>query len=265
MSCGLLGLTMTATSAAAQYRPRPVIESPASEAFVIEGMVGLWSPSTQLTLSSEGLGIIGTNIDLGRDLGLTTGRHMDLRVMVRPARKHKFRFQYVPMGYSQTKSVDRDLVFNGQRFATGTTVTSQLDWKATRISYEYDFLSMARGFGGLVLDLKQTNVRAALESAATAEFTQLRASVPAVGGIARVYITPHISVTGELSGMRLPSGAVEESRGHYVEVDIFGTLNISPRVAAQVGYRALDVETRIDDDAAAFTLRGLYFGVVVRR
>jgi hypothetical protein len=258
-------MLVVGSPAAAQFRPRPIDESPASERFVIEGGVGLWNPSPSLTFSSEGLGIIGTTIDLVQDLGLSQGRFADIRVAARLGRKHKFRYQLIPMNYTQSTTIGRDLVFNGQRYRRGVSVTSEFDWKASRISYEYDFLTASRGFGGVILDLKQTFARATLRAPGIDEFTRLRATVPAIGGIARVYVTPAVSITGELSGIRIPSGAGGASRGHYTELDIHGTYNVTPRVAAQVGYRAFDVAAIVDDDSGTFTLKGLYFGLVVRR
>ena len=259
-----LALMATASSATAQYRPRPIYEAPASETFLVEGAFGLWNPSPDLSFSSEGLGIVGSNINLKQDLGLTRRRVKDLRATVRAGPKHKFRFQLSPMGYTQRTTLRRDLVFNGQRYPTNASVASELTWKAYRFSYEYDFITMSRGFGGLVLDLKQSQLQTALTAPGIVESTQLRVSVPAIGGIARVYVTPRVSVTGELSGMRVPNGALGDSGGHYAEVDIYGTFNVTHRVAGQIGYRSLDVDARLDQDSAAFTLRGLYFGVVVR-
>ncbi len=262
--CALL-LPPGASSASAQYRPRPVYESPAAETFLVEGTFGLWSPSPALSLSSEGLGIPGSTIDLVQDLGLERGLLTDVRATVRVGRKHKFRFQLSPIGYTQTTSLKRDLVFNGQRYPANASVTSELSWKAYRISYEYDFINLSRGFGGLVLDLKPTLVRAALRAPGIDEQSRLRVQVPAIGGIARVYVNPTISITGELSGMKVPAGSFGDSGGHYAEVDIYGTFNLTPRVAAQAGFRAIDVAASVDQDAAAFTLKGLYVGVVVRR
>lgn len=253
-----------ATPAAAQYRPRPVNEAPPSETFLVEGSFGLWNPSPHLSFASESLGIVGTNINLVQDLALKKSRVTAFNVAVRPARKHKFRFQLVPFDYKQTTTLRRDIVFNGQRYPVGQSVTSQLNWKATRISYEYDFITMSRGFGGLILDLKQTHASVTLRGDQTNEFTRLRAYIPAVGGIARVYVSPTVSVTGELSGMKLPAGTFSDSRGHYTELDIYGTYNVTPRVGAQLGYRSFDMEAQVDQDAGAFTLKGLYFGVVIR-
>ena len=58
-----------------------------------------------------------------------------------------------------------------------------------------------RGFGGFVLEAKYTDVNVRLRSPLlnVDEFTHARGPIPAVGVIARGYIVPNISITGELS------------------------------------------------------------------
>ena len=260
----LLLWSFSVAPAAAQYRPRPVDEAPPAENFLIEGSVGLWKPSPAMSISSESIGIVGSTIDLRRDLGLTSTRFKELHVVFHPWRKHKFRFQYIPLDYNQTATLKREIVFNGQRYNVGLPVISELDWKAYRFTYEYDFISMRRGFGGVLLDLKQTHVRASLRSPQLDEYTDRSAPIPAIGGIARVYVVPSVSITGELSGIKVPGSTNYDFRGHYTELDIYGTLNFNRNIGAQLGYRSLDVDAAIDNDSGSFTVKGLYFGVVAR-
>jgi hypothetical protein len=252
--------------AAAQYRPRPVNDAPPAENFLIEGSVGLWRPSPAMSISSESFGIVGSRIDLRQDLGLTNTRLGELHVVFHPWRKHKFRFQYIPLDYQQTATLKREIVFNGQRYNVGLPVISELDWQAYRFGYEYDFISMRRGFGGVILDLKQTHVRASLRSPLPQldEYTEGIAPVPAIGGIARVYVVPSVSITGELTAIKVPTSTNYDFRGHYTELDIYGTVNFNRHVGAQVGYRSLDVDAVIDNDSGSFTVKGFYFGVVAR-
>ncbi len=263
----LLTVVLTAASATpalAQFQPRPMAEAPMAERYIIEAQAGLWNPNPEMSITSESLGIIGTRIDFKSDLGLKQTRFKEFRVTLHPARKHKLRFQYIPIDYKQNATLTRDIVFNGQRYRVGVPVISELDWKAYRFTYEYDFISMSRGFGGFLLDLKQTDVKATLKSPVLEEFTKLQAPIPSIGGIARVYFSPAISVTGELSGIRIPTNEAYDFNGHYADLDIYGTLNINRNVGAQFGYRSFDVEATINDDFGSFTLKGIYFGVVAR-
>ena len=112
--------------------------------------------------------------------------------MVRPATKHKFRGQFIPIKYQQGPvTVVRDIVFNGQLYHVGARVNSVVDWKAYRFGYQYDFIVLSRGFGGVVVDLKYTDVEATLNAPPSlTEFVEARAPIPAIGGILRVYPPP---------------------------------------------------------------------------
>src|SRR5262245_60727843 len=161
--CVLALLLMTASPALAQFTPKSVTEPPTGERFGIEGFAGFWSPGADMVISSESLGIPGSRIDFKRDLLLEDHKIRDLRITGKFARKHKFRFQSVPIEYSQEGvTVKRDIVFNGQQYSVGVPVNWVADWRTYRMGYEYDFLVKERGFGGFIADVKYTKVRAEL-------------------------------------------------------------------------------------------------------
>jgi hypothetical protein len=262
---GVLGLLLMAAPAAAQFQPRPLDEPTTGERYHIEAFGGFWSPGADMSISSESLGIPGTTIDFKNDLGLTDRRLRDLRLVLRPARKHKFRFQSVPIKYDEGPvTVTRDIVFNGQRYTVGVPVNWAVEWQAYRFGYEYDFISMDRGFGGFILEAKYTDVTATLATPFFSEFAHARAPIPAIGGIARVYVMPNISITGEVTGFKLPESVAEGYKAHYTDIDIFGTVNFNSFVGAQVGWRSIDLGYLVEDDTGSFVVQGLYFGVVAR-
>ncbi len=268
----------TAVPARAQYRPRPISDPATGEVYHVEGSVGLWFPSADITISSAGTGALagipGTPIDFVSDLGLTDQRFPPFKLVLRATRRNKFRVEFIPISYTQSATLTRSIVFNGQRFPPGATVSSTLDWKAWRFAYEFDFLSRDRWFVGLVLDAKYTDVQATLQSAKPSinEFDHAKVWIPAIGGIGRVYFVPNISLTAELTGFKMPDigsqtiGGVEipKYRGHYTDFDTYATVNFNNYVGAQVGYRLIDGDYLVNQDAGTMTLKGLYFGVVLR-
>jgi hypothetical protein len=263
--CVLAGLLLCASPARGQFQPR-LLEEPAIDArWIVEGFAGFWNPGSEMFISSESLGIPGTDIDFKNDLGLTDRRFGNLRLTLRPAMKHKFRFERIPITYEEGPvTVARDIIFNGQRYAVGVPVNWEVEWKAYRFAYEYDFLVRNRGFVGVVVEAKYTNVKATLATPFFDEFAHARAPVPALGGIGRYNIAPNISITGEVTGFRLPHGISEDYRAHYADVDIYGTINLNRYVGAQFGWRRLDVGYVAEEDTGDFDLKGLYFGVVAR-
>ena len=109
-------------------------------------------------MSSESLGIIGDNVNLVTDLGITKKRLGSLNLVLRPAPKHKFRFNYLPIKYAAEGAVQRDFTFNGQRYRIGLPVNTTADLTTYRFGYEYDFLYRDRGYLGVLIDLKYTNI-----------------------------------------------------------------------------------------------------------
>ena len=266
-------LATTALPAAAQFTPRTVSDAPTGERFHIEASAGLWMPSTQMSISSESLGIAGSDIDFKKDLGLTDHTFKPLTLTLRPARKHKFRYQYTAITYEQEARLTRDIIFQGIRYKVGVPVNSQLDWKAHRFTYEYDVVARNWGFVGFMLETKYTNVFAGLQSPIDDEYIHATAPVPGIGGIGRYYIVPNIAITGELSGFRLSDikvpGKTDRVSGHYGELDIYGTLNFTNNFGIQGGYRDLNlgyslVKNAVPTDTGSFVVKGIYFNAVAR-
>src|SRR4029078_4238548 len=94
--------------------------------------------------------------------------------VLRPARSHKFRVQYIPIKYTQATKLRQDISLNGQRDAEQVPVNSVLDWKAARFGYEYDFITRNRGFGGFIIEAKYTDVRVDLARPFQNEFAHAR-------------------------------------------------------------------------------------------
>jgi hypothetical protein len=266
-------LTATAGMASAQFTTNAGNSLMLGEQYRIEGAANFWNPNAHMAISSQSLGIPGEDIDFKRDLGLTDQRFRELRLVLRPAKKHKFRFQYVPIKYEQRAVVTRDLQsgdncfgisFNDQCFTLSLPVNSTIDWRAYRFGYEYDFLTKERFFAGFVLDVKYTDVSAELASPGIIGAARATAPIPAVGGIFRGYVTKDVSLTLEVTAFDLPDDALEVGTGHYTDVDLYGTYNIMRNVGAQFGWRSFDLGYVVDNDIGDFELRGVYFGIVAR-
>lgn len=260
----LIAIAFSATPAQAQFQPRPLNEPATGEIYHIEGAVGLWFPGADILVASERFGIEGTSIDFKTDLGLQNKKLPDLRLVLSPSRRHKFRFEFLPIKYEQTATLRKDVVFNGIRYRLGLPVNSTLNWRAYRIGYEFDFIAVNRGFAGFVVEAKYTDVDVELLSSLATEFARARAPIPAIGGIGRFYVVPNISITGEFTGFKLPENLIKDAKAHYVDFDLYGTVNFTNNVGAQVGYRSLDVGYLNDSDTGSFRLKGMYLGVVAR-
>jgi hypothetical protein len=253
-----------AAPASAQYQPRSLNDPATGEKYHIEASAGYWFPAADITISSEQLGIPGSQIDAKRDLGLTDQKFTVLTVELRPARSHKFRLNYIPVNFTQTMTLNQDIVFNGIRYRLGLPVNSVLDWKTYEMTYEYDFVVKNWGYVGFDLQAKYTDVQVSLASPLAAEFAHARGPIPAIGFVGRYYVVPNISITGEFSAFKIPDSIDSRYNAHYIDLDIYGTLNFNNYIGVKGGYRARDVGYLIKSDSGAFTLKGIYFGAVVR-
>jgi hypothetical protein len=258
-------LMLAAVPASAQYGSVGLSDPATGESYHIEVSGALFNPTPTLLISSEGLGIPGDQIDFVSEFGLEKKTFKQLRIVLRPARKHKLRYEFIPISYEQTATISRSVVFNGQRFNVSLPVLAELKWNAMRFTYEYDFIYKDRGYFGLVLDLKHTDVEAALSNALIGrEFASAQAPVPAIGGAGRVYVVPNVSITGEFTFFKLPESIDEDYRARYYDFDLYGTVNFNNYIGVQAGYRSLSVFYKVDTDTGDMKMKGLYFGAVAR-
>src|SRR6187399_3105157 len=87
-----LALLGAASDAHAQFTPRSVGEPVVGEKYFVEGAIGLWSPGSTMSISSESLGISGDIIDFKRDLALEDHTFREFHVQLRPTKALKFRY-----------------------------------------------------------------------------------------------------------------------------------------------------------------------------
>jgi hypothetical protein len=248
----------------AQFTATPFSDPATGERYHIEASGVFWNPPPDFSIASESLGQVGTTINAVTDLGIEQKRIAELRIVLRPGRKHKFRVNYLPMSYSASATVKRAFVFNGIRYNLNIPVSTELSWKTWQLGYEYDFIYRDRWFVGFVIQAKATDINATLTAPIGVEFARVQAPIPTLGGIARVYVVPNISITGEFLAFKIPETIDERYQSHYFDFDLYGTINFNDYVGAQIGYRRLDLGYVIEEDRGDFKAKGIYFGGVVR-
>lgn len=242
----------------------PVISTRAiGEDYHIELSGGFWRPKVAGTISSEQFGIVGSNIDFTKDLGFTTTRFGDGRLVLRPGKKHRFRVQYTPVSYSAESELSREIIFNGIKYPVNVPVQSSFDWKVWRFGYEYDFFYTDRGFIGFLIEGRYTEMAAHLKSPLNDEATSAKAPLPAFGLIGRAYPLKNVSITAEVSGFKLPN-VDEDYDANYVDIDIYGTVNFTHHFGVQAGWRRMNTFLKVEKDQGDFRFQGIWFGGAIR-
>src|SRR5689334_13548018 len=105
---------LIARPASAQYRPRMVNSGAVGENYHVEIGAALWDSSADMSLSNTALDLTGTTINLKNDLGAQDQRFPGFDLTLRPATKHKFRVQLVPVHYAPTTTLRSSVNFGGQ-------------------------------------------------------------------------------------------------------------------------------------------------------
>ncbi len=261
---------MLPATARAQYGAPDLSSSTAvGEKYHVEFSGTLWNPDLFGNISSEQFGQVGTTIDFIDDLGYTKAQFKDMRIVLRPTKKAKFRIQYTPVVYQAETSLKRNVVFNGIVFPLAVPIESSFGWKVWRFGYEYDFLYTSRGFVGLLLEGRYTQMDARLTtnspffSPQYDEFLSAKAPLPAIGVVARAYPLPQLAVNFELSGFKAPD-IDPKYKASYFDWDLSGTFNFTNNVGAQIGWRKMTTFLAIDSDLGDLKFQGLWFGAAVR-
>src|SRR5687767_9716895 len=128
LSLGLLSPTV----AQAQYGAPDLSSDALGERYHVEVSGSFWNPNLFGEISSEQFGLVGSTISFTDDLGYERKRFKDLRIVLRPSRKSKFRIQYTPIEYEQQTTLRRNIVFNGIVFPVSVPVESSFAWKVWR-------------------------------------------------------------------------------------------------------------------------------------
>ncbi len=219
-----------------------------------------------MVISSGTLGIEGSDIDLVGDLGLIRKRLPQLRIVLKPAPRHKIRVGYVPTSFEAERTLRRTISFGRTSFDIGIPVNASLTFRTWYFGYEYDLISRDRGFVGVIGEVRYTRVGAdvssglfGVESSAADEF------IPAVGGAARGYLHRRVALTAEMTWFRLPE-LIDSAGGggQSIDFDASGLFTFTPNMGIQAGYRTLDVNYRRNADAGSVALRGLYVNSIIR-
>jgi hypothetical protein len=223
----------------------------------------LWNPSLFGVVSSEQLDIVGSQIDFVSDLGFEQTRFRDLRIVLRPGKKHRFRLQYTPVSYTSDTTFSRDITYNAIKFPVSIPVSAQFDWTVWRLGYEYDFLYLPRGFVGALFEVRHTRFATNLATIGIEEFSTATAPLPALGLVGRAYVLPEVAINFEVSGFRLPD-VDPDYDANYFDWDINGTVNLTNNLGLQVGWRRMTTYLAIEKDTGDLKFQGMWFGAAVR-
>ncbi len=270
LACLLLGALAGARPATAQRSPAST-DFPVGELHRIELLGSRWPPAQDLTVAHRGSGASGTTVGATEDAGAPVPRFTDLRVRLRPSRRQRVHFDYLPVRYEAVTAPDRPTPPVDADLGPAAPVASTLTWTTWRLAYEYDLVHLARGSLGLFAEATYADVRIARDSgcvagSAACEIARMRRPIPAVGGVVRLYPSPVIMLGAEASLLRMPRGIGDflGYTGEHLAYDVHAVLNFIDAFGLQLGYRSRKLSLRTTEQAYDLRLEGVYAGVLLR-
>jgi len=191
-----------------------------------------WFPSLKGDLKVDADGVTGTQFSIKDDLDIGNKNIPSVEAYIGGGRHHAG-LAYSQVDFSGSKVLTRNIVFNGQTYAMGTNVESDLKLKMLDLEYQYDAVNLENvlaGFSiGVIGKVKYLDGEARLFSSAAGEKKEtFGIPVPMVGigvhaGLLANILEARAKFTGiGYSGNRFYDALAEISYTPFPFMDIHG-------------------------------------------
>ena len=186
-------------------------------AFEIGARALYWFPTMKADMKADSDAKAGTDLNLKDNLGVGSESFPTFEAFGGVG-KHRLSLAYTPIKYSGSTRLASPVNFNGQTFAAGSDVNTDLKLRMLDLEYQYKFLDLENILAGFSLSaigqIKYIDGEAKMEAPATAtsaDFT-VRVPIPMVG------VGAHI---GLLAGL-LEARAKVDGRGLFPQLSLRG-------------------------------------------
>lgn len=218
-----------------------------------------WSPQPTGQLQKGVSGVEGTLLDVQQDLGLAEHAANPMRGTLRLGTSWKLRGSWTPIDFRGDATAETAFIYGTTVVLPGQQVVSSLKGNYVTAELAWDFLRRPQGFLGLLVGVKFVDVDSLVLNVDTSDrvMETERLPIPVIGLAGRAYLTRHLSLEGEISGLTLGD------RGHVYEVFAAARLHLSDHLAATGGYRKLVLEGRDNRDYLKMDLGAWTFGAEI--
>jgi hypothetical protein len=220
-----------------------------------------WKGSPEIVLSG---GADGSPVDYPTTFLIDHDRFRDMKIVAKAGR-NKFRYGSLPVEYTATTVLTDPIVFQGQEYPAGASVTSVFNWTQRRVGYEFDAVANAGGYFGAFIDFNfnTANVKLTGPLPAGEQTLERTMTVPTVGGAFRGYVASKSSVTAEFTIVKFRH---ENTEWKFGDFDAYLTSNFGRNFGALLGFRRLTSDFPVDPalGTGSLKLKGPYLGFVAR-
>lgn len=231
-------------------------------AFEIGARALYWFPTMKADMKADTDAKVGTDLNLKDNLGVGSESFPTFEAFGGVG-KHRLSLAYTPIKYSGSTRLASPVNFNGQTFAAGSDVNTDLKLRMLDLEYQYKFLDLENILAGFSLSaigqIKYIDGEAKMEAPATAtsaDFT-VRVPIPMVG------VGAHVGLLAGLLEARAKVTGVAYSRNYLYE----GLADLSwtpfPFLDIHGGYKIIRLKIDHNDKFLDTQFQGPYVGLTV--
>jgi len=229
----------------------------ADETIAIKAGYMMLTPSGQFAATVNNT---GTRIDLEQDLNFDNSQQAIGEIAISLG-DTMISVAYIPINFSGSGVLTRNINFNGQNFALGTTATSSFKADIIDAGYTYYIVNMddlpSRFQLGIETAVKTVTAKTTMISAAANTSKNVTIPIPTLGLRGRVALADFIGVVGRV-------GYLGYSGNTFLDADIQIEFSPLPTLGIHAGYRHLTLELDSNGLFASSTFSGPYAGVFFR-
>jgi hypothetical protein len=198
-----------------------------------------WSVDVESGMAFSGYNDVRIPGDTGTDLSLSEELEADATGFVRVRlikdfnEKHRLSLLAAPLRLRSSGSLNRDIDFNGVRFAAGTPLRSRYRFDSYRLTYHYTLLSRERLRAGLGFTAKIRDASIRIEGGGDSSEKANTGFVPLVNFAFDWRLGSKVGIIFEGDALAAPQGRAED-----VLLAIYG--DPADKIRLRLGYRILE-------------------------
>lgn len=178
-------------------------------------------------------GNTGTDISLSEDLEAESTEFVRLRLAVELSDRHQLSLLIAPLQFESSGTVDRDVDFNGVRFAGGVPLNSLYRFDSYRVTYQYTWFNNEHIRAGIGFTGKVRDASIRIDNAIVNSEKANTGFVPLVNFAFDWRFGSRLGLVFEGDALAAPQGRAED-----VLLAIYG--NPSNHLRLRLGYRVLE-------------------------
>jgi hypothetical protein len=221
-----------------------------------------WFPGFKTDMKADNAGLSGTDINLKDNLDVGAKGFPSVEVFGGLGRSH-LGLTYTPIAYSGSTVLAQPITFNGQVFAAGWNVDTDLKLRMLDLEYRFTALNMENIMAGFSLDLigqiKYIDGEAKINAPAAnkeADFT-IRAPIPMVG------VGAHVGLLLNILEARAKITGISYSGNYLYEALADLSLTPFPLLDIHAGYKVIRVHIERNDVYLNSEFSGPYVALTV--